>query len=420
VQRVAAQLLRFALENPAFARVLVAELKTRPEFREYVDGKRFHNPETGNKVLFESLPEPDQRRVYLEWWRAQRRDKEPKADPKKLEERRETIESGNPWAIPLWEYYTRVQEGSGKKHHAPGDIKTQTVESLEWMGEPKESDVKIGEREFGDTTVSFYRSTERNKYTRKDENDEIVRDPETGLATYLSDEEMLDRGLPAFGTTVRAYDGDTPIGSVADEWGASLVQVAEEHQKKGIGRFLSKLWRKAFPFKSSGGFSDQGLSTFKRVYQDFVREALESGEYDRAMKEGWMSPRRFKDILDSAGLDPQGKEVRKPRIDAPDAGGSDELHKVRGELAEAGKLMREMDWEETDYTDAQKAEHRKKYHALLSQAMRLEEEEKDKDDDEGRQRDQKMSDLAGAYWKAKQRGDAEEAKRLWDQMGAMA
>lgn len=29
-----------------------------------------------------------------------------------------------------------------------------------------------------------------------------------------------------------------------------------------------------------------------------------------------------------------------------------------------------------------------------------------------------MNELADAYWKAKQRGDAEEAKRIWDQMGA--
>ena len=418
MRRVAAQLLRLAIETPEFGRVLVAELKTRPEFRSYVDGKRFRNPDTDNKVLYESLPEKDQRRIYLEWWRTQRRDQESKPDPKALEQRRETVESENPWAIPLWEYYSRVQEGAGKKYHAPGEIKTQTVESLEWMGAPKESDVRIGQREFGDTTVDFYRSTERNKYTKTDKDGEIVRDPETGLATYLSDEETLARGAPLFGTTVRAYDGETPIGSVADEWGASLVQVAEEHQKKGIGKFLSKLWRKAFPFKSSGGFSAQGLSTFKRVHQDFVREALEAGEYDRAMKEGWMSPRRFKDILDGAGLDPEGKEVRKPQIDKPDLSGSDELQKVRGELSEAGKLMREMDWEETDYTDAQKDKHRKKYHALLSHAMRLEEEEEGKGDAEERQREQQMSDLASRYWKAKQRGDAEEAKRIWDQMGS--
>lgn len=133
-----------------------------------------------------------------------------------------------------------------------------------------------------------------------------------------------------------------------------------------------------------------------------------------------MSPRRFKDILDSAGLDPEGKEIGKPRVEKPDLGGSDEMREVRDDLAQAGRLMREMDWEETDYTDEQKAAHREKYKALLSRAMRLEEDEKERGDDEERRRDQEMSDLANSYWKAKQRGDAEEAKRVWDQMGAMA
>lgn len=419
MQRVAAQLVRLALEFPEFGRVLVAELKGRPEFRQEVEGKRFRNPETGNKVLFDSLPEKEQRRIYLEWWRGRRKKQEQPKDEKALAERREKIEESNPWAVPLWEYYDRVQEGAGKKRHGPGKIKTETVESLSWIGPPKDDDVKIGEREFGGKTYSFYRGTERNKYVKRDENGDIVRDPETGNATYLSEKEMLEHGLPLFETAIHVYDGDTPVGSVANEWGATLVQVAEEHQKKGIGKFLSKLWMKAFPFRGSGGFSEQGISTFKRVYQDFVREALESGAYDDAMKEGWMTPRRFADILQSAGLDPSGKETGRPRIEAPDRSGSEELVKARRELSEVGALMREMDWGDGDYTDEQKDAIRKKHRALLDKAMRLEEEEKESKRKSEADRDQRMSELAGAYWKAKQRGDAEEAKRIWDQMGTV-
>lgn len=197
-----------------------------------------------------------------------------------------------------------------------------------------------------------------------------------------------------------------------------MVEVAEEHQKKGIGKFLSKLWRKAFPFKGSGGFSDQGLSTFKRVHQDFVREALESGEYDKAVKEGWMSPKRFMDILDSAGLDPEGNETGKPRIDKPDLSGSPELRKLRKELSESGALMREMNREEGEYSDEAVEEHRKKHKALLNRALRMEEEERDQAQAQKEERDQRMSELASKYWAAKSRGDAEEAQRIWDEMGA--
>ena len=361
MRRAAAQILRLALERPEFARRFVAELTTRPEFQKHVEGKRYRNPETDNKVLYKSLPQKEQRRVYLEWWRAQRREDEGKArDPKKLEEKRQKIERENPWALPLWEYYGRVQEGSGKRHHDPDAIKTHTVEELSWMGPPDGDKLKIGERKFGDDTISFYQSTERQKFVKTDAEGQIVRDPETGNALYMSDEEVLERDLPLFKPGVEAYDGDTPIGFVADEWGATMVTVAEEHQKKGIGTFLSKLWRKARPFKTSGGFSEQGLKTFKRVHQDFVREALKSGEYERGMKEGWLTPARFKEILDSAGLDPEGKRVGEPSVEKPGPSASPE----------------------------QKKEHTRK-----------------------------MEEFANEYWKAKQRGDKDEAKRVWDEMG---
>lgn len=422
MRRVAAQLLRLAVEFPEFGRVLVAELKGRPEFRQEIEGKRFRNPDTGNKVLFDSLPEKEQRRIYLEWWRGRRKEQGDGKGPKAVAERRERIERSNPWAVPLWEYYDRVQEGAGKKWHAPGEIKTQTVESLSWIGAPKDDDVKIGEREFGGKTYSFYRGTDRNKYVKRDENDDIVRDPETGNATYLNDEEMLEAGLPLFETTIHVYDGDTPVGSVANEWGATLVQVAEEHQKRGIGKFLSKLWRKAFPFKGSGGFSDQGLSTFKRVYQDFVREALEAGEYDKAMAEGWMTPQRLKEILDSAGLDLEGNERGKPQVQAPREDGSDDDDEMTPEQQEVadriGELMREHRKARSRGDHEKADELHKEWMAASDEFGELVRKEKEQREKEQTDRDQRMSELASAYWKAKQRGDTEEAKRVWDQMGA--
>lgn len=336
----------------------MAAIKGRPEFRNFVEGRRFRNPDTENDVLYDSLPEKEQRRIYLEWWRAQKRQVDPKPDEKALAERRKEVEKTNPWAIPLWEYYDRVQEHAAKKYHAPGEIRTQTVESLSWMGPPGKDSVKIGERTFGDIKVDFYRSTVENQYTKVDEVGEIVRDPETGNALMFSEEEMLERGLPLFSPNVRAYVGDTPVGSVADEWGTTLVHVAEEYQRKGIGRFLGRLWRKSFPFKSSGGFSEQGLAMFKRVYQDFVREALESGVYEQAKQDGWMTQERFDEILESAGLDSEGRNVGDPVTKKPDP---------EGEKQE--KLRR-----------------------------------------------RRMEELADAYWKAKMRGDREEAERLWAEM----
>lgn len=392
----------------------MADLLGRPEFREAIEGKRYHNPDTGNKVLFDSLPQKEQHRIYLEWYRSQRREQQREKDPKKLEEHRLKVERQNPWAVPLWDYYDRVQKLSGKKWHAPGEISTETVESLEWIGPPGDK-VKIGEREFGGSTISFYRDVTPVRYVKNDEEGKIIRDDQ-GLATYLSEDEMRAKGLPLFDTTVTAYDGDAPIGIVADEWGATLVQVAEEHQKKGIGKFLSKLWRRAYPFKASGGFSDQGLSTFKRVYQDFVREALESGEYDRAMEEGWMTPLRFVDILGSAGLDPSGQSVGQSTITPPDLSGSDELRKMRRELQDVFKIVRRIDWEKVDFTDEEKAAYQAKFKELLQRVKGMEEQEGDQKESQKVERKRHRGELAEAYWKARQRGDEAEAKRLWDQM----
>lgn len=414
--RVAAEILRLACGYPPFARVLVADLLTRPEFREIVEGKKFRNPDTGNQVLFSSLPQKEQHRIYLEWWRSRRREQTREKDPKKLEEVREKVERRNPWAVPLWEYYARVQEHAAKKWHSSDDLPSETVESLSWMGPPNETSVKLGERDFDGTTVTFYRSTKRLQYAERDEEGNHVRDPETGKVLFLSEEEMLERGLPLFDTTVRAYVGDTPIGSVSDEWGATLLQIAEEYQRKGIGRFLSKLWRKAFPFKGSGGFSDQGLSTFKRVYQDFVRDALRSGQYDRGLREGWLSPQRFHEILDSAGIDPTGKTVGEPNVDQPSLASSDELRRVRAELGEMGTKMREMSRDDSDATEEEKEAHLAKYQKLLQEARELERQEKAQAERTEKERQKKYEELASAYWRAKQRGDKGEADRLWAEM----
>jgi hypothetical protein len=52
------------------------------EFRQEVEGKRFRNPETGNQVLFVSLPKNEQARIFAEWRRHQRGE-----EPRKERER---------------------------------------------------------------------------------------------------------------------------------------------------------------------------------------------------------------------------------------------------------------------------------------------------------------------------------------------
>jgi hypothetical protein len=43
------------------------EKKTRDEFEKTVEGKRYPHPDTGNKVLYVSLPSSEQTKLYQEW-----------------------------------------------------------------------------------------------------------------------------------------------------------------------------------------------------------------------------------------------------------------------------------------------------------------------------------------------------------------
>lgn len=68
------------------------------EFKRWVGKKRFHNPQTGNKVLFKSLPLDEQRRIYREWSKGQPkevvRNTKKKPTPKQL---RQTLSNHQRW-----------------------------------------------------------------------------------------------------------------------------------------------------------------------------------------------------------------------------------------------------------------------------------------------------------------------------------
>ena len=102
--------------------------------------------------------------------------------------------------------------------------------------------------------------------------------------------------------TMTAYNEDGYIvGLAQDEWGAVLVQVADEYRGYGIGRVLQKLYTDAYPDKESGGFTPSGLSNAKKVWQKEVRKFLAGGVYSNMIRKGTITKDRVNDIL--AGLD---------------------------------------------------------------------------------------------------------------------
>lgn len=141
-----------------------------------------------------------------------------------------------------------------------------------------------------------------NKYVKTDENKDIVRD-ENGKAMYLTKDEIAKlippekRYVYEF-AIVRKDTGDI-VGNTSDEWGALLVTVAQEYRNFGFGTLLVKLKRNREPTKGSGGFTSAGLSNFRRVHSEMVRDYMASGMYSYLVNSDVISKERAKEIINS-------------------------------------------------------------------------------------------------------------------------
>jgi len=107
------------------------------------------------------------------------------------------------------------------------------------------------------------------------------------------------------------------VGSATDEWGATLIMVANEYQRRGFGRMLAKLWYRWNPEKESGGFTPQGERNALRVWEERVHEFLSRGWYSKLVRDGRMSNDRIKAILKGVSRQwkpqPELKGKQKPQ-----------------------------------------------------------------------------------------------------------
>lgn len=94
-------------------------------------------------------------------------------------------------------------------------------------------------------------------------------------------------------------DGDiVAVGS--DEWGATLLQVAQEYRGKGLGKLLAQVWYEFNPNSRSGGFTPAGRANAIAAWEQRVREWLSRGWYSQLVREGQLTRARVNQIL--AGL----------------------------------------------------------------------------------------------------------------------
>ena len=104
-------------------------------------------------------------------------------------------------------------------------------------------------------------------------------------------------------------DEEVIVGSIQDEWGAILVFVNDNYKKLGIGETLAKLYSKYFPDKDSGGFSPNGYKLYQKLHATFVKKYLEYGIYSEMVRNGEISLKRVKEIINSVkGINLEKKE----------------------------------------------------------------------------------------------------------------
>ena len=157
----------------------------------------------------------------------------------------------------------------------------ETVKDFEWLGKKEKYPkfIRTYKAKNGEN-IELRQSFEKSKYTKVDEEGEIIRDEE-GYALYLTDKEMQEEKLPFYDTTVVAFNKKgQPIGYASNEFGADGVWVAREYQKQGIGvELLTELRKQFAPTRRIGQMTYVGEKMALAYHKRQIEKALQEGKY---------------------------------------------------------------------------------------------------------------------------------------------
>lgn len=124
------------------------------------------------------------------------------------------------------------------------------------------------------------------------------------LRRFLSnnDEPLVLRAaespIPNMGTNLAILDSRGRVLGVAqNEWGATLIAVAQEARGRGLGKVLSQVWYHFNPGFESGGMTSAGEALAVARWADRVREFRSRGWYSHLVRTGRMSPERVTEIV---------------------------------------------------------------------------------------------------------------------------
>lgn len=118
----------------------------------------------------------------------------------------------------------------------------------------------------------------------------------------MSEDEIREAGLEKYAhnyIVVHPENDNMIVGMAYDEWGAVLVAVIDKYKRLGIGAELVRVYRSKYPDKSSGGFTSAGYQQIKRYYTWMVNRFLSSGIYSDLVRQGKITMKKVKEILES-------------------------------------------------------------------------------------------------------------------------
>ena len=95
------------------------------------------------------------------------------------------------------------------------------------------------------------------------------------------------------------------VAQASNEWGATLLAVAQEYRGKGLGKIIGQFWYELNPSFTSGGFTPAGERNALALWRDRVHEFIARGWYSALVKDGRLTLQRVKEILAGVGQKPE-------------------------------------------------------------------------------------------------------------------
>lgn len=90
------------------------------------------------------------------------------------------------------------------------------------------------------------------------------------------------------------------VAVAQNEWGATLIVVAQEYRHRGLGPLMHKYWAQYNPEFKSGGYTWEGEQMAIRAWANRVRELASHGIYTKLIQEGKMTAEKAKALIQEA------------------------------------------------------------------------------------------------------------------------